>query len=52
MQLFKSEEVVKMSGKFARGEKEKYSLAEKDELGKLCKRYKEEYDTKAEAFKR
>lgn len=44
MQLFKSEDVVKMSGKFARREKEKYSLAEK-ELGKLCKRYKD-FETK------
>ena len=39
-----------MSRKFAREEKQKYSLAEKEELGKLCKWYKEEYDTKAVAF--
>ena len=32
-------------------EKKKDSLAEKEELGKLYTRYKEEYDTKAEAFK-
>ena len=35
-----------MSQKFACGEKDKYSLYEKDELGKLCKKYKEEYDAK------
>ena len=32
-------------------EKKKDSLAEKEELGKLYTWYKEEYDTKAEAFK-
>ena len=30
--------------KFNRGEKDKYSLSEKDELGKICVKYKEEYD--------
>ena len=32
--------------KFNRREKDKYSLSEKDELGKLCVKYKEEYDKK------
>ena len=32
--------------KFNREEKDKYSLSEKDELGKLCVKYKEEYDKK------
>ena len=32
--------------KFNRGEKDKYSLSEKDELGKLCVKCKEEYDKK------
>ena len=50
MEFKGEEEVVKMSRK-VRGEKEKDSLAEKEELGKLYTRYKEEYDTKAEAFK-
>ena len=38
----------KMSQKFARGEKDKHSLDEKKEFGKLCKKYKEEYDAKVE----
>ena len=40
-----------MSKKFVRGEKDKYTLAEKEELGKLCKRFKEEYDAKVEQNK-
>lgn len=34
--------------KFKRGEKEKYSLYEKEELGKLCRKYKEDYDEKVQ----
>ena len=42
----------KMSQKFARGEEDKYSLDEKDEFSKLCKKYKEEYDAKVEECKK
>ena len=34
--------------KFKLTDKEKYSLSEKEELGKLCVKYKEEYDKKVE----
>ena len=34
--------------KFIRVERRKYSLEEKESLGKLWKRYKEEYDAKVE----
>ena len=37
--------------KFKRTDKEKYSLSEKEELGKLCVKYKEEYDKKVEENK-
>ena len=37
--------------KFKRTDKEKYSLSEKEELGKLCVKYKEEYDKKVEKNK-
>ena len=37
--------------KFKRGEKDKYSLKEKDDLGKLCVKYKEEYNKKIEENK-
>ena len=40
-----------MSKKFVRGEKDKYSLAEKEEIGKLCKKCNYEYDAKCEEFK-
>ena len=40
-----------MSRKFVRGEKDKYDLAEKEELGMLCKKYKDEYDAKVEELK-
>ena len=32
--------------RFNRRDKDKYFLSEKDELGKLCVKYKEEYDIK------
>ena len=34
-----------------RGDKDKYSLAEKDDVGKLCVRYKEEFDKKTDENK-
>ena len=37
--------------KFKRTDKDKYSLSEKEELGKLCVKYKEEYDKKVEENK-
>ena len=37
--------------KFKRTDKEKYSLSEKEELGKFCVKYKEEYDKKVEENK-
>ena len=40
-----------MRRKFVPGEKDKYCLAEKEEIGKLCKKYKDEYDAKCEEFK-
>ena len=42
----------RMSQKFARGEEDKYSLDEKNEFGKQCKMYKEEYDAKVEECKK
>ena len=36
--------------KFKRTDKEKYSLSEKEELGKLRVKYKEEYDKKVETL--
>ena len=41
-----------MSRKFVRGKNDKYSLVEKDELGKLCKKYKDEYDAKVDEYKK
>jgi len=40
-----------MSKKFVRREKDKHTLAEKEELGNLCKRFKKEYDAKSEKNK-
>ena len=37
--------------KFKRTDKEKHSLSEKEELGKLCVKYKEEYDKQVEEYK-
>ena len=34
------------------GENDKFFLNEKQTQGKLCKKYKGQYDTKAEAFKK
>ena len=41
-----------MSRKFVRGKNDKYSLVEKDELGKLCKKYKDKYDAKVDGYKK
>ena len=41
-----------MSRKFFRGKNDKYSLVENDELGKLCKKYKDEYDAKVDEYKK
>ena len=41
-----------MSRKFVRGKNDKYSLVEKDELGNLCKKYKDEYDAKIDEYKK
>ena len=37
--------------KFKRGNKDMYSLSEKGKLGKLCVKYKEEYDKKVDENK-
>ena len=37
-----------MSRKIVRGKNDKYSLVKKYEFGKLCKKYKDEYDAKVE----
>ena len=42
---------IKMGKTFVRG-KEKYSLAEKKELGELVEKYKKEYDKEVKALQR
>ena len=41
-----------MLRKFVRGKNDKYSLAEKDELANLYKKYKDEFDAKVDEYKK